>query len=141
MAAVKPPGLPSIADVDAADQHLGAFMSELDWFVTQTKRLEGDDLPVEDYVFLLKAGVDWPDYEIAIEPETFPRLLVFANQLEGDAEKIKEDAAELRRHLLNAYQEYVTEPRLRAVRNSHLGEAAEAASPDPHGPERWGGSA
>ena len=53
---------------------------------------------------MLRAKVDVPDtYPYDHDDKTFARLLVFANELETDAETIRKDAAKLRQALLGIH--------------------------------------
>jgi hypothetical protein len=103
-------GLPSVAEIDAADDKLGEFLSDLDWFTSSAARLAGPAVPLADAVFMCKAGIAFSDrVPFEYDEASFARLLVFANEIETDAERTKEDAAKLRAALLSIYREHVIE--------------------------------
>jgi hypothetical protein len=82
------------------------------------------DEVVEDAVFLSRHGIAGPDEKERrhADPAIIARLLVFADELEGDAESLRDYALRLRGSLLSIYREYVFEPTgRRQMRGGHDG--------------------
>jgi hypothetical protein len=102
--------LPAISVVDRADNYAGLLLSELDSITSAVERFAGEEVSLEDAVFLDRHGIALDEEEVRnADPALIARLLVFANELEVDAETIREDAARLRTALLAIYRENVYE--------------------------------
>jgi hypothetical protein len=101
--------LPSIHEVDEADNQLGSFLSDLDHLVSTVKTLAGGDLSLEEATRLVEVGKPLPHHHLHIDPAVFARLLVFADELERVAQSVKKDAGELRFSLLSLYRFEVIE--------------------------------
>jgi hypothetical protein len=102
--------LPPISAVDAADESLGSFKSEL-----ASMKLEAATfvsfVPLDDAHFLDQAGIEVQEPRRHIDPALIARLLVFADDILDDVEYIRKDALALRGSLLTAYREFVIEGR------------------------------
>jgi hypothetical protein len=109
MSVTEKPALPTIASVDRADAHVGKLMSDLEGITMAVERFAGDDVSLEDAVFMTEAGIAVGQPRRDAEPATFARLLVFADELLGDTEQIAELAQRLRSALLLSYREAVIE--------------------------------
>jgi hypothetical protein len=103
--------LPAIHEVDAVDNQLGSFMSDLDQLAYTVDRLAGGDSPPQEEVIrLVRAGLPLPEApSVHFDPAAFARLLVFADELTRDAEAIKDDASDLRSSLLSLYRDEAIE--------------------------------
>jgi Txe/YoeB family toxin of Txe-Axe toxin-antitoxin module len=105
------PRLPTLTDIDEADEKLGSFMSSLDWFRSEAEMLDrGRDISLDVLVAMGRANIDPPDdYSYEHDDKTFARLLVLADELERDADTIRKDAEKLRQALLGIYRHRVHE--------------------------------
>jgi hypothetical protein len=102
--------LPTISQVDRADDHLGLLLSDLDWMTSDVASFSDSTERMDDAVFLSRHGIaDDPEHRY-VEPATIARLLVFADELEGDAEALREYAVRLRGSLLWIYRQHIFEP-------------------------------
>jgi hypothetical protein len=101
--------LPRISDVDAADNKLGSFMSDLDSLTSDVETFSRDAVPLDDADFLHRASIAYEDRERHADPATIARLLVFADEGLEVAGRIREDATRLRKALLAIYREQVIE--------------------------------
>jgi hypothetical protein len=101
--------LPSISEVDVADDAIGKFLSDLDWFASAAEKFRGDDVSLEDHVFMDRNGIEFENAPRHVDPAIIARLLVFADEAIDDADKIKRDAERLRGELLTIYRGFVIE--------------------------------
>jgi hypothetical protein len=101
--------LPSIVTVNEIEEKLGLFLSDLDALEGDVSKLDGDPISLEEHVMLDKMGVRWPERELDIRPDVLARLLVFANELEDDVQRITEHGRRLRTSLLSLYRLQVVE--------------------------------
>ena len=101
--------LPGISEVDDADGKLGSLLSDLDVFVRATEQFSGDDIPLEEALFLDKSGIAFENAPRHVDPAVIARLLVFAEEALDDAEKIRDQPESLRSALLSIYRNYVIE--------------------------------
>jgi hypothetical protein len=102
--------LPTISAVDRADNHLGMLLSDLDWMSSHIERFADEEVSLEDAVFRTDNGIDVDEAPRHVDPAIIARLLVFANELEVDAEAIREYAGRLRASLLSIYRQHLVEP-------------------------------
>jgi hypothetical protein len=105
-----PARLPSISEVDRADEKLGSFMSDLDFFASDVAAFVREDVSLEDAAFMARAGIAVEEKCRYTDPATIVRLLVFADETLDDLDRIRDDAQKLRGDLLWAYRECVIEP-------------------------------
>jgi hypothetical protein len=104
--------LPAISAVDAADEKIGSFLSDLDMITSDVAIFAGDEMPLADAVFMSKHGIKIPTGRPRhADPATIARLLVFANEIVDDADSIKRDAEKLREALLSIYRNHVIDGR------------------------------
>jgi hypothetical protein len=109
MAAVET--LPPTDDVNEVDNKLGSFLSDLDSLTSVVESLEGDGISFDEALRLENLGIKWEPRNIEIDSEALARLLVFADELTTDAERITEYAEKLRHALLSLYRWHVLEGR------------------------------
>jgi len=103
--------LPSISVIDAADEKMGSFLSDLDDFTSSVKALASNSVPLQDAVFMSKAGIDFEEPPTYIDPALVARLLVFTDEiLADDLDTLRRDAESLRSDLLWIYRMQVIEP-------------------------------
>ena len=105
-ALTEPARLPSVEEVRKTDDRLGSVLSDLDWFTTTLEQLTGDELPAQDYLFMRKEGISWPDRPVGFDPAAYAALVRSWLELDEGADLIKEYAAQLRASL-NAYRVFV----------------------------------
>jgi hypothetical protein len=96
--------LPSPEEVELIDYKLGTFTSDLDVLARRVREAMEGDIPVSDYVFMCKAGIEPPEQD-APDQAALVRLLVFAVDLIHDADTIREHAQEILTHLTADYHE------------------------------------
>ena len=60
--------LPGISEVDDADRKLGSLLSDLNVFVRAAQQFDGDDLPLEDALFLDKSGITFENAPRHVDP-------------------------------------------------------------------------
>jgi hypothetical protein len=102
--------LPAISAVDRADEHLGLLLSDLDWMTSDVASFAGESVSLDDAVFLMSHHIEVGEPERHVDPAIIARLLVFANELESDAESIREYSNQLRDSLLSIYRQRLCEP-------------------------------
>jgi hypothetical protein len=104
--------LPSLGEIEATDEKLGSTLSDLECFASIVKHLCGDEppLPLDEALSRLREGTlpDLPAFEY--EAAQFARLLVLADEVLEDAERLGSYASELRDGLLQLYRDRVLEP-------------------------------
>ena len=106
--------LPSVEEVDAVDEKLGSFLSDLDDFASRVQGLVEPAKSLEDCSFLVRAGIAVGDEAPSnLDPAVFARLLVFADELLGDAQHITDYAAKMGQNLLWIHREVVLDPATR----------------------------
>jgi hypothetical protein len=107
-----PPRFSTIAEIEEADKKLGSFTSDLDWIRSEAEAIDtGREIPLDLAFAMDKAGIE-PEttYPYEHDDRAFARLLVFAGDVEADAEMIRKDATKLRDALLSIYRHQVTDP-------------------------------
>jgi hypothetical protein len=106
------PRLPTFADIEEAEEKLGSFMSSLDWFTSEAEGIDkGRDIPLDVLIAMGRAKIRPPDnFPYEHDERVFARLLVFADELDTDAESIRKDAARLRQALLGIYRHRIIDP-------------------------------
>ena len=102
--------LPSISEVDEADEALGQLTSRLEDLASTVDRLDGNDHSLEDELFAEKSGIELERSPRYIDPAALARALVFADEVLDDLGPIRENAMKLRQALLNLYRFHVIEP-------------------------------
>lgn len=103
--ATRVPRLPTLNDIEEADNKLGSFMSSLDWFTSEAEAIDkGREIPLDVAAAMIRNNVEFEDsFPYEHDDKTFARLLVFADELLNDAESIERDAHRLRQALLGIY--------------------------------------
>ena len=102
--------LPSISEVEEADERCGLFMSSLDALASSVEALSSNDHSHEDEWFAEKNGIELEHRPRYISPATLARGLVFADEVLDDLDVIRENATKLRAALLRLYRYKVIEP-------------------------------
>jgi hypothetical protein len=103
--------LPSISDVDRADDKLAGFISDLDAFASRAhEKYVSAGVSLEDAAFMVESGIAVePSDAAASDPAVIARLLVFADEVIDEVELIEQRAIALRHALLVGYRETVIE--------------------------------
>jgi hypothetical protein len=118
--------LPSIRAIDAADERIGTFLSDLDDFRHRVAILCGENVSIEDASFMLKTGIEIDPEPAHVDPAVLARLLVLVDDvLVNDLETIKRDAEDIRTNLLSLYRENVIEPSGRSRARAQLARITE----------------
>ncbi len=103
--------LPSVDEINLADDQLAAAKSALDDFTSRAQAFVGLVETIPEGVTLEDFIADQAATEREVDVEALARLLVFADELLEDADDIRAYAIALRQHLLTSYRSYVLEPR------------------------------
>lgn len=95
--------LPSTEEVERAEYNFGVFSNDLETILAAVREATAF-VSLKDHQFMETARIQSPD-EAPVERETLLRLLVFADDLIGSAESMREQAAELSSLLRWAFHE------------------------------------
>ena len=104
MPASPTPTLPSRSELELADYKIGSFLSDLDSMLSAVKGLSPNSITVEEYLRLTEAGEELPATPPLDEAE-LARIVVFATEVLGDAERIAELAQALQREAAALHRE------------------------------------
>ena len=118
--------LPTRERIDEADDKIGSVLSDVDWWKSLAEKVEqGNVLSLADYQMERHriALDDGPEF--TLEPQSFLHLLVFAADLQRDADTLKADAAEIEQRLLAIYHNEVTDGQPRKIEADEEDDEAE----------------
>jgi len=109
-----------------ADDKIGSVLSDVDWWKSLAEKVEqGNVLSLADYQ-MERHGIALDDGpEFTLEPQSFLHLLVFAADLQRDADTLKADAAEIEQRLLELYHNEVTDGQPRKIEADEEDDEAE----------------
>jgi hypothetical protein len=102
--------LPTLEEIDAADDKICSVLSRVDEFVMLAEKIDqAGVVSLADYQMSERGIALDDDPEFLFEPASFLRLLVLATDRQEDAERLRADAQKLEETLRAVYHKHLDE--------------------------------